>query len=126
MIDILLTVTSNHGSFSWIGQCRPKIEVLRDGYQTLTIPVSAKYKIEILAPGHEYFIPWEPSESPGMRIKGTFELKKGQKNNCSTRGQQRCPNPDPTLKINLRSNLYRKFLKIQLESQSLVNLPRHL
>lgn len=56
--------------------------MLRDGYQTFTIPVSAEYKIEIVAPGYETKNPWyknEILELPGTRIKGNFKLKKGQK-----------------------------------------------
>ena len=48
-------------------------DVLRDGYQTLTIPVSAEYKIEIIAPGIGN------EKRPGVKINGTFKLKKGQK-----------------------------------------------
>ena len=48
-------------------------EVKRDGYQTLTIPVTAEYRIELVAPG----TPWH--KHPGVRIVGKFELKKGQK-----------------------------------------------
>ena len=48
-------------------------EVKRDGYQTLTIPVTAEYKIELVAPGNFW------TDHPGVRIVGKFELKKGQK-----------------------------------------------
>ena len=48
-------------------------DVKQDGYQTLTIPVSAEYKIELVAPGNSRW------EHPGVRIVGKFELKKGQK-----------------------------------------------
>ena len=51
-------------------------EVKQDGYQTLTIPVSAKYKIELIAPGRKINI---FMNDPGVRIIGTFELKKGQR-----------------------------------------------
>ena len=48
-------------------------DVLRDGYQTLTIPVTAEYEIELVAPGNDY------EKHPGVKINGTFKLKKGQK-----------------------------------------------
>ena len=51
-------------------------EVKQDGFQTLTIPVSAKYKIELVAPGRKINI---FTNDPGVRIIGTFELKKGQR-----------------------------------------------
>ena len=51
-------------------------DVKQDGYQTLTIPVSAKYKIELVAPGRKINI---FTNDPGVQIIGTFELKKGQK-----------------------------------------------
>ena len=47
--------------------------MLPAGFQTLTIPVTAEYKIEIVAPGNS------SKKHPGVRIVGTFELKKGQK-----------------------------------------------
>ena len=58
--------------FDWIkdSDC---FDVLRDGYQTLTIPVTAEYKIEIVAPGNSLY------KHPGVIINGTFKLKKGQK-----------------------------------------------
>ena len=49
-------------------------DVPREGFQTLTIPVSAEYKIELVAPGNSAF-----NRHPGVRIVGKFELKKGQK-----------------------------------------------
>ena len=48
-------------------------DVSRDGFQTLTIPVSAEYRIEIVAPGNSL------TKHPGVRIIGKFELKKGQR-----------------------------------------------
>ena len=48
-------------------------EVKRDGFQTLTIPVTAEYRIEIVAPGNSYH------KNPGVRIIGRFQLKKGQR-----------------------------------------------
>ena len=65
----------------------PIFEVLRDGFQTLTIPVTAKYKIELVAPGtyESYHISeitgpaYTMSSSRGVRIIGEFELEKGQK-----------------------------------------------
>ena len=39
----------------------------------MTIPVTAEYKIELVAPGNSW------TEHPGVRIIGMFELKKGQK-----------------------------------------------
>ena len=47
----------------------------QDGFQTLTIPVTAEYKIEIVAPGNTF----GSGKHPGVRIVGNFELKKGQK-----------------------------------------------
>merc|ERR1711937_554648 len=49
-------------------------DVLNDGFQTLTIPVSAQYKIELAAPGVSL-----KKKFPGVKIIGVFELKKGQK-----------------------------------------------
>ena len=48
-------------------------DVKQDGFQTLTIPVTAEYKIEIVAPGNSSL------DHPGVRIIGKFELKKGRK-----------------------------------------------
>ena len=48
-------------------------DVLRDGYQTLTIPVTAEFKIELIAPGNSWY------KHPGVKINGKFKLKKGQK-----------------------------------------------
>ena len=45
----------------------------RPGFQTLTINVSAVYKIELVAPGNSF------AEHPGVQIIGIFELKRGQK-----------------------------------------------
>ena len=49
--------------------------MLRDGYQTLTIPVTAEYKIELKAPGNFSY----PGKHPGVKINGKFKLKKEQK-----------------------------------------------
>ena len=43
------------------------------GFQTLEIPVSAVYEIELVAPGNYYL------KTPGARIVGKFDLKRGQK-----------------------------------------------
>ena len=48
-------------------------DVSRDGFQTLTIPVSAQYKIELVAPGNRF------TKHPGVRMVGEFELEKGQR-----------------------------------------------
>ena len=58
--------------FKWI---EPWVlfDVSKDGFQTLTIPVSAEYKIELVAPGNS------SEKDPGVRIIGEFELNKGQK-----------------------------------------------
>ena len=48
-------------------------EVLTAGFQTLTIPVSTVYEIQLVAPGNR------ETKHPGVRINGKFELKKGQK-----------------------------------------------
>ena len=58
--------------FKWI---EPWVlfDVPRNGFQTLTIPVTAEYRIELGAPGNSY------DKHPGVRIIGRFELKKGQK-----------------------------------------------
>ena len=45
----------------------------RPGFQTLTINVSAVYKIELVSPGNDFY------RHPGVRIIGKFELLKGQK-----------------------------------------------
>ena len=66
-----LTITADHGRYSWIDSWEI-FEVSRDGFQTLTIPVSGEYKIEIVAPGSN-------SSVPGARILGTFKFEKGQK-----------------------------------------------
>ena len=58
--------------FKWI---EPWVlfDVPRNGFQTLTIPVTAEYRIELGAPGNSF------DKHPGVRIIGRFELKKGQK-----------------------------------------------
>ena len=53
-----------------------QFDVQRDGFQTLTIPISTVYEIVLVAPGNSNFIFWN---HPGVRIIGKFELKKGQK-----------------------------------------------
>ena len=65
--------------FKWI---EPWVlfEVKRDGFQTLTIPATAEYKIVLVAPGTmKYFLNIEKADYPGVRIVGKFELKMGQK-----------------------------------------------
>jgi len=47
--------------------------VSRDGFQTLRIPTTAIYEIEIVAPGNCL------EKRPGVRIKGTFALETGDK-----------------------------------------------
>ena len=49
-------------------------DVPRDGFQTLMIPFTAEYKIEIVAPGNIFW-----TDHPGVLIVAKFELKKGQK-----------------------------------------------
>ena len=70
--ELLFTVSNNGRMFKWI---EPWLlfDVTRNGFQTLTIPVSAKYKIELVAPGNSF------RNRPGVRIIGKFELKKEQK-----------------------------------------------
>ena len=46
-------------------------DVPKNGFQTLMIPVSAEYKIELVAPGND--------TNPGVRIVGKFKLKRGLK-----------------------------------------------
>ena len=46
--------------------------VQKDGYQSLMIPVSAVYKIELVAPGSWF------SKIPGVRIVAKFKLERGQ------------------------------------------------
>ena len=58
--------------YEWIEPWVP-VEVKQDGYQTLTIPVSAVYEIQLVAPGNGW------TKHPGVRIIGNFELNKGQK-----------------------------------------------
>ena len=48
-------------------------DVFQDGYQTLTIPLTAEFKIEIVAPGND------DEKHPGVKIVGEFKLEKGQK-----------------------------------------------
>ena len=48
-------------------------DVPRNGFQTLIIPVTAEYRIELVAPGNSYW------ERPGVQIIGKFKLKKGQR-----------------------------------------------
>ena len=70
--DVLITITAPHGRYSWKDHCvNPIFEVLKDGFQTLTIPFTSIYKIEIVAPG--------TSKQPGDRIIGKFDLEMGQK-----------------------------------------------
>ena len=54
------------------------IEVRKDGFQTLTIPVTGKYKIEIVAPGTGQRL-FKRFSIPGVRIVAKFKLKRGQK-----------------------------------------------
>ena len=62
--------------FKWI-QPWVLFDVRKNGFQTLTIPISAVYKIELVAPGiHKSCVSWR---YPGVRIIGKFELKKGQR-----------------------------------------------
>ena len=62
------------------------LEVKQDGYQTLTIPVTAEYEIELVAPGNSFCI-WK---FPGVRIIGKFALKKGQKITAALGQQGNC------------------------------------
>ena len=71
---MLITITANHGRFSWTERYMPLLEVHKEGFQTLTVPCSAVYRIELIAP-ENYF----RFENPGVRINGKFELKIGQK-----------------------------------------------
>ena len=66
-----LTITADHGRYSWTIPWQI-FEVFRSGFQTLTIPVSAVYTIEIVGAGMS-------NERPGVKIVGTFALKKEQK-----------------------------------------------
>ena len=69
--ELHITVSNNGRMFKWI---EPWVlfDVSRNGYQTLTIPVSAEYTIELVAPGNTLKV-------PGVRIIGKFKLLKGQK-----------------------------------------------
>ena len=58
--------------FKWTEPWVP-VDVSKNGFQTLTIPVLAEYKIELVAPGNAF------TKHPGVRIIGKFELQKGQK-----------------------------------------------
>ena len=49
-------------------------EVHQNGFQTVVIPVSANYEIELIAPGNNSWY-----SVPGVRIVGKFELKQGQR-----------------------------------------------
>ena len=48
--------------------------MLTAGFQTLTIPVSTVYEIELVAPGNSGY-----KQHPGVRIGAKFQLKKGEK-----------------------------------------------
>ena len=69
--------------YEWIEPWVP-VEVKQDGYQTLTIPVSAVYEIELVAPGNSW------RKSPGVRTIGKFELKKGQRITAALGQQGNC------------------------------------
>ena len=57
---------------NWIND--PSIfDVRKDGFQTLRIPTTSTYEIEIVAPGNCHL------KRPGVRIKGTFALVAGDK-----------------------------------------------
>ena len=45
-------------------------DVLEDGFQTLRIPKSGNYRVEVIAPG------WSPNV-PGASVCGFIDLKKG-------------------------------------------------
>lgn len=70
-MNVFFTLSANHGRYSWMSKL-PQFKVLKDGYQTLIIPVSAVYKIELVAPGSWF------SKIPGVRIVATFKLKRGE------------------------------------------------
>ena len=74
--NMRLTITANHGRYSWIIPV-PIFEVEKNGFQTLTIPVSGKFKIEIAAPAH--WVENSRAYAPGISTFGTFLLKKGQR-----------------------------------------------
>ena len=48
-------------------------DVKKDGFQTITIPVSSVYQIKLIAPGNSW------TKDPGVKIVATFNLKQGQK-----------------------------------------------
>ena len=70
------TITADHGRYSWTIPV-PIFEVKKNGFQTLTIPVSGNFNIEIAAPAQR--LKDNRAFSPGIRAVGTFLLKKGQK-----------------------------------------------
>ena len=47
-------------------------DVLRDGYQCLTIPRSCRYKFEVIGASYR-------KDEPGARITGDVRLEKGEK-----------------------------------------------
>ena len=70
-MNLFLTFFANHGRYSWMSKL-PQFKVQKDGYQSLIIPVSALYKIELVAPGSWF------SKIPGVRIVAKFKLERGQ------------------------------------------------
>ena len=70
------TITAHHGRYSWTIPV-PIFEVKKNGFQTLTIPVSGNFNIQIAAPVHR--VKNSRAIAPGIRSVGTFLLKKGQK-----------------------------------------------
>lgn len=70
-MNLVFTLSANHGRYSWMSKL-PQFKVQKDGYQTLIIPVSALYKIELVAPGSWF------SKIPGVRIVAKFKLERGQ------------------------------------------------
>ena len=48
-------------------------DVKKDGFQTITIPVSSVYQIELIAPGNGQ------KKHAGVKITATFKLRQGQK-----------------------------------------------
>ena len=70
------TITANHGRYSWTIPV-PIFEVKKNGFQTLTIPVSGNFNIQIASPVHR--VKNSRAIAPGIRCDGTFLLKKGQK-----------------------------------------------
>ena len=75
------TITADHGRYQWFVPF--SLVEVEAGFQTLTIPVSGAYQIEICAPGQiEIRTPegiGSYEKHPGVRIIGSFKLKKGQK-----------------------------------------------